>query len=242
MTIITRLAWSIGFIACDLLVAQSALAQTPQQMEYERRQREQWQQQERQRQREDEIRRYNQQIEQERERREAAQKQQRADEEARKRSDQEYNQNFQDAQRRQQEAHRQGAGVGDQMEQARQSWQKRPPLPAERNPLLGKWTRPASARTNSSDPFAQLGAMLQGGLCELMFGGGGVFEFRSDRLVGSDARTREQELDRVEYRGDAKRVVVIPQTTFKLIVFDFEGPNRINWAGQDCVLVRVANR
>ena len=72
-----------------------------------------------------------------------------------------------------------------------------------------------------------------------MFFGGGVFEFRPDRLVGMDARTREQELDRVEYRGDAKRVVVIPKTTFKLIEFDFEGPDRINWASQNCVLVRV---
>jgi len=80
--------------------------------------------------------------------------------------------------------------------------------------------------------------MMQGGLCEMMFGGG-VFEFRADRLVGSDQRSGAQELDRVEYRGDARRVVVIPQTTFKLIVFEFDGPNRINWAGQDCVLVRV---
>lgn len=131
-----------------------------------------------------------------------------------------------------------GGAQGAELEKARQSWLKRPPLAADRNPLLGKWTRPASTRSNSSDPFAQLGAMLKGGLCEVMFGGG-VFEFRADRLVGSDQRSGAQELDRVEYRGDARRVVVIPQTTFKLIVFDFDGPNRINWAGQDCVLVRV---
>ena len=79
---------------------------------------------------------------------------------------------------------------------------------------------------------------MKGGLCEVLFGGG-VFEFRADRLVGSDQQTGAQELDRVEYRGDARRVAVIPKTTFKLIVFDFDGPNRINWAGQNCVLVRV---
>ena len=117
-------------------------------------------------------------------------------------------------------------------------WEKRPALPPDRNPLLGKWTRPASTRTNSSDPFAAVFAMAKGGLCEVLFGGG-VFEFRPDRLVGMDERTREQELDRVEYRGDAKRVVVLPKTTFKLIEFDFEGPDRINWASQKCVLVRV---
>jgi len=73
----------------------------------------------------------------------------------------------------------------------------------------------------------------------VLFGGGGVFEFRPDRLMGMDERTPAQELDRVEYRGDAKHVVVLPKTSLKLIEFDFEGPDRINWASQKCVLVRV---
>jgi len=42
-----------------------------------------------------------------------------------------------------------------------------------------------------------------------------------------------------EYRGDAKHVVVIPKTTLKLMEFDVDGPNRISWTGQNCVLVRV---
>jgi hypothetical protein len=109
----------------------------------------------------------------------------------------------------------------------------------DRNPLLGKWTRPASARPNPNDPFGQLQALAKGGMCEALFGGG-VFEFRPDRLVGMDDRTREQELDRVEYRGDAKHVVVLPKTTLKLIEFDVDGPDRIHWTGQNCVLVRVA--
>ena len=73
----------------------------------------------------------------------------------------------------------------------------------------------------------------------MLFGGGGVFEFRPDRLMGMDERTPAQELDRVEYRGDAKHVVVLPKASLKLIEFDFEGPDRINWASQKCVLVRV---
>lgn len=121
---------------------------------------------------------------------------------------------------------------------ARAMWEKRPALPADRNPLLGKWTRPASTRPNPNDPFGAITAMAKGGLCEVLFGGG-VFEFRPDRLMGMDERTPPQELDRVEYRGDAKRVVVLPKTTLKLIEFDFEGPDRINWASQKCVLVRV---
>ncbi len=129
-----------------------------------------------------------------------------------------------------------GAAAADA---ARAKWQKQPPLPADRNPLLGKWTRPASTRANSNDPFAQLQALAKGGMCEVLFGGG-VFEFRPDRLVGMDERTREQELDRVEYRGDAKHVVVLPKTTLKLIEFDVDGPDRVHWTGQNCVLVRVA--
>jgi hypothetical protein len=121
---------------------------------------------------------------------------------------------------------------------ARAMWEKRPALPPERNPLLGKWMRPPSTRPNPSDPFGAIQAMAKGGLCEVLFGGG-VFEFRPDRLMGMDERTPAQELDRVEYRGDAKRVVVLPKTTLKLIEFDFEGPDRINWASQKCVLVRV---
>jgi hypothetical protein len=54
-----------------------------------------------------------------------------------------------------------------------------------------------------------------------------------------DGRTPPQELDRVEYRGDSKHVVVIPKTTVKLMEFDVEGPNRINWKSQKCVLVRA---
>ena len=60
--------------------------------------------------------------------------------------------------------------------------------------------------------------------------------------MGMDARTPPQELDRVEYRGDSKHVVVIPKTTVKLMEFDVEAPNRINWKSQKCVLVRAGSR
>jgi hypothetical protein len=201
-------------------------AQTPAQLEYERQQREYWRQQEQQRQ-----------------------------------EQQRQQQLMQDNARRQQEessrinapagqssggaapgATQGGRGADPTGAQAasaaRAMWEKRPALPPDRNPLLGKWMRPPSTRPNPSDPFGAITAMAKGGLCEVLFGGG-VFEFRPDRLVGMDERTREQELDRVEYRGDAKHVVVLPKTTLKLMEFDFEGPDRINWASQKCVLVRV---
>ena len=132
-----------------------------------------------------------------------------------------------------------GGAAGAALEASRRDWLKRPALPPDRNPLLGvRWTRPAAAGANTSDPFAGLLAMAKGGLCDVLFGGG-FFEFRADTLVGYDQRTREQELDRVEYRGDARHVVVIPRTTIRLMEFDVEGPDRINWASQNCVLVRA---
>ena len=208
-------------------------AQTPAQMEYERQQREYWRQQEQQRQ-------------------EQQRQQQIMQENARRQQEQSSRINAPAGQSPGSYAPpaTQGSAGGTQgargadptggeaASAARAMWEKRPALPPDRNPLLGKWTRPASTRTNSSDPFAGVLAMAKGGLCEVLFGGG-VFEFRPDRLMGMDERTPAQELDRVEYRGDAKRVVVLPKTTFKLIEFDFEGPDRINWASQKCVLVRV---
>ena len=206
-------------------------AQTPAQMEYERQQREYWRQQEQQRQ-------------------EQQRQQQQMNENAR--VQQEQSRRFMES-TKPSGSYAPGAAQGSPgagpgggadptgaqaASAARAMWEKRPALPPDRNPLLGKWTRPASTRTNSSDPFAALAAMAKGGLCEVLFGGG-VFEFRPDRLMGMDERTPAQELDRVEYRGDAKRVVVLPKTTIKLIEFDFEGPDRINWASQKCVLVRV---
>jgi hypothetical protein len=223
--------FAVRVLAAMVLTASVGVssAQTPAQLEYERQQREAWRQQEQQRQ-----------------------------------EQQRQQQIMQDNARRQQEESSrinapagqsggstsggtapgasQGRGADPTGAQAasaaRAMWEKRPALPADRNPLLGKWQRPPSTRPNPSDPFGAVTAMAKGGLCEVLFGGG-VFEFRPDRLVGMDERTRETELDRVEYRGDAKRVVVLPKTSLKLIEFDFEGPDRINWASQKCVLVRV---
>jgi len=206
-------------------------AQTPAQMEYDRQQREYWRQQEQQRQ-------------------EQQRQQQIMQENARRQQEESSRVNAGQSQGAGSQGSGSTSGGGaarggsqsgaDALSAARATWEKRPPLPPERNPLLGRWTRPASAASKSSDPFAGLQALAKGGMCEVLFGGG-VFEFRPDRLVGMDANARgaEQELDRVEYRGDSKHVVVIPKTTLKLMDFDVESSDRINWASQKCVLVRV---
>jgi hypothetical protein len=202
------------------------LAQTPAQMEYERQQREYWRAQEAQRQ-----------------------------EQSRQQ------QVMQDNARRQQEesarAARSGmpsnaapmggaggyggdSGAAMRLEQARQSWLKKPPLAPPQNPLLGQWTRPMVRATNQ-DPFAQVGALMKGGLCEMLFNGDTVFEFRPTGMVGIDKRTRRIDpLDDVQYRGGERQVVVIPRQSLKLIVFNFDGPDRITWEGQNCSLTRVS--
>lgn len=220
-----------------VVLAQAALAQTPAQMEYERQQREYWRQQEQQRQ-------------------EQQRQQQLMNENARRQ---------QEESRRAMQGQNAGQGVGmgasmgsrpalggggavpggaagAQLEQARQTWLKRPPLATAQNPLLGAWTRP-QAKLDPNNPFAQAGALLKGGLCEVFFSGNAVFEFKPAALVGIDKRTRQaQTLDQVEYRGDAKHVAVIPRSTLKLIVFDFDGPDRIRWSGQNCTLTRVGGQ
>ncbi|HQR70255.1 MAG TPA: hypothetical protein PLE54_06605 [Burkholderiaceae bacterium] len=201
-------------------------AQTPSQLEYERQQREYWRQQEQQRQ-------------------EQQRQQQIMQDNARRQQEESSRINAPSGQSQGGAAPNSPQGrsadpTGAQAHSAaRAMWEKRPALAADRNPLLGKWMRPPSTRPNPSDPFGAITAMAKGGLCEVLFGSGGVFEFRPDRLMGMDERTPPQELDRVEYRGDARHVVVLPRTTLKLIEFDVEGPDRINWASQKCVLVRA---
>jgi hypothetical protein len=224
-----RAGFAIALTA--LAAVQSAGAQTPAQMEYERQQREYWRAQEQQRQ------------EQQRQQQlmnENAQRQQQESANAARRSQEQpgQNPNLGAGQGRPQQAQGNGQGDSARLDAARRSWLGKPALAPDKNPLLGRWKRTPNGSENSTDPFAGLLALAKGGLCELMFGGG-VFEFRPASLVGMDGRTPEQELDQVEYRGDARQVVVIPKTTFKLMVFEFNGPDRINWQGQNCPMLRV---
>lgn len=152
---------------------------------------------------------------------------------------QQFDQNMNASRARQQQSLQQGQAQGAQLEAARQAWQKKPALPPDKNPLIGaRWTRPPTAQSKSNDPFAGMAALMKGGLCEVLFGGG-TFEFRPNALVGFDAHTPPQELDKVEYRGDAKHVVIIPKATVRLMEFDVETPDRIRWPAYNCVLVRA---
>lgn len=114
--------------------------------------------------------------------------------------------------------------------EARASYEKQPPLPASRNPLLGKWQlqRAISGPPNS---IAALGAALAALACMDNF-----MDFRETVLADSAGNT----LDQVSYRGGGDRVAVLGTRGERLMVFDFVDPNRIRYVfNVECIYTRV---
>lgn len=114
--------------------------------------------------------------------------------------------------------------------EARASYEKQPPLPAGRNPLLGKWQlqRAIHGPPNS---IAALGAALAAQTCETFM------DFRETVRADASGST----LDQVSYRGGGNRVAVLGSTRGEpLMVFDFVDPDRIRYAfNVECVFTRV---
>jgi hypothetical protein len=137
-----------------------------------------------------------------------------------------------------------------QGEAVRRTWQQRPPLAADHNPLLGRWQSLGSgsgqrpAATGLPPELARMASELIGGmtsgLCDSMLGRGTV-EFRPSGPVAIRSDGREQPMYRAEYRGGGSRVVVLPQggTTFTHMIIDFDGPDRATVAAVGCGLRRV---
>jgi hypothetical protein len=138
-----------------------------------------------------------------------------------------------------------GGGGGAAAEDVRRNWQRRPPLPPDRNPLLGKWNPKGAAPNGQSGgqgndiAAALLGGML-GGACDSMFGRR-VIEFRPKTLVAIERSGSESVLNHVEYRGDGNRVAVLPQDpgSIGVLVFDFKSKDRIRAEGLGCVMARA---
>jgi hypothetical protein len=138
-----------------------------------------------------------------------------------------------------------------QGEAVRRTWQQRPPLAPDHNPLLGRWEslgsgqRPGAAGLPPElDKMASelVGGMMSG-LCDSMLGRGTI-EFRPAGPVKIRSDGREQPMYRAEYRGGGSRVVVLPQggTTFTHMIIDFSGPDRATVAAVGCGLRRVGGR
>ncbi|HKA40868.1 MAG TPA: surface-adhesin E family protein [Burkholderiales bacterium] len=154
--------------------------------------------------------------------------------------DQQWQESGQQSQARQNAAQAQGREV-------LQTWQKRPPLAPERNPLLGRWNSQGSGapdRAPANGDMAALASALVGGLtsgmCDSMLGRG-LIEFRPDALVAIGPGGREQLKYHAEYRGGGSRVVVLPKdaASFTHMIIDFNGPDRAKVAAVGCSLARA---
>lgn len=148
---------------------------------------------------------------------------------------------------RQQQARQQGDIAQGQA--VLRSWQQRPPLAADKNPLLGRWNSLGSAGAKRSAPgvspeMAQLANALiggiTGGLCDSMLGRG-LVEFRPNAVVAIGAGGRERVMYQAEYRGGGSRVVVLPHgaTSFTHMIIDFNGRDQASVAAVGCGLTRV---
>ena len=157
-------------------------------------------------------------------------------------ADQQYNDTLRQQQSR-------AAGDMAQAEAVRRTWQQRPPLAPEKNPLLGRWESLGSGQHKGSAPGVspemaqianQLIGGLTGGLCDSMLGRGTI-EFRATGAVAIGGDGSERPMYRAEYRGGGSRVVVLPQggTTFTHMIIDFDGPDRATVAAVGCGLARA---
>lgn len=223
-----------GVVLLAASVVSGAMAQTP---ELDR-QREYWRQQEEQRQ------------EQQRRAQEEMQRQERATEEQRKKRQEEYDEQSRrgDARREAEEAPKRRARMAQDaqnaadMKAARARLLAMPPLPDERNPLLGRWRVDGGAKLQRKDEMGLLLGMLAnpgGAACQMMFGGG-ITEFRSKSWASIDGHG-DDSLGPIAYRSDGKRVFAIPAKGVELMGFDVADRNRaVSSNLEGCTLVRVA--
>jgi hypothetical protein len=111
------------------------------------------------------------------------------------------------------------------VERDRAMFLKTPPLPPQKNLLLGQWRLSMPKKRKTDNPLADLNAMMAGGTCEAVFGEG-IWDFRPQALYGIDAGVGESKLTDVAYHGNEGIVGVIPRMG-KLFVFKVVGPDRV---------------
>lgn len=117
-----------------------------------------------------------------------------------------------------------------------------PPLPPDRNPLLGRWRVAGNTRAGGGDDLAQLMGMLSnpgGAICEVVFGGG-ITEFLPDSWSSLDGAGNDS-LGPIQYRKQGDKVFAIPVQGLPLLGFDVVDSNHIReFRVENCNLVRVA--
>ena len=117
-----------------------------------------------------------------------------------------------------------------------------PPLPPDRNPLLGRWRVATSAKPRGGDDLSQLMGMLSdpgGAMCEIVFGGG-TTEFKPGSWAANDS-AGDDSLGPIQYSMQDKQVFALPDQGLPLLGFDIVDESTIReFRLQDCALVRVA--
>jgi hypothetical protein len=150
--------------------------------------------------------------------------QQEKDKEDRARSERQSAQNaenyrqFMDNQRKLQEK------LSGDVERDRALFLKTPPIPAQKNALLGQW-RLDRSKKKPANALAEINAAISQPACEIVFGDG-IWDFRLKALYGIDAGIGESKLTDVDYRGNEGVIGVIPKSG-KLFVFKIVGPDRV---------------
>jgi hypothetical protein len=118
-----------------------------------------------------------------------------------------------------------------------------PPLPDERNTLLGRWRVESTGKPKRKDELGQLMGMLANpgaAACQFAFGDG-IVEFKSKTWASIDGHG-DDSLGPIAYRADGKRLFALPAKGIEIMGFDVVNPNRVevfNLAG--CALLRVVS-
>ena len=125
---------------------------------------------------------------------------------------------FMDNQRKLQEK------LSGEVERDRALFLKTPPIPPQKNSLLGQW-RLDRTKKKPANAFAEINATISQPACEMVFGDG-IWDFRPKALYGIDAGFGETKLTDVDYRGNEGIIGVIPKAG-KLFVFKILGADRV---------------
>jgi tetratricopeptide (TPR) repeat protein len=116
-----------------------------------------------------------------------------------------------------------------------------PPLPPNRNPLLGRWRIATDAKPRGGDDLSQLMGMLSdpgSAMCEVVFGGG-IIEFKPGSWASNDS-AGDDSLGPIQYRMQDKQVFALPDQGIPLLGFEIVDRDQVREVRlPDCALVRV---
>ena len=114
--------------------------------------------------------------------------------------------------------------LSGEVERDRALFLKTPPVPPQKNGLLGQW-RLDRTKKKPANAIAEINAAISQPACEMVFGDG-IWDFRPKALYGIDAGIGETKLTDVDYRGNEGIIGVIPKAG-KLFVFKILGADRV---------------